>query len=454
MDIKYQNNSKRNAQKNVRFARYFAMLFVIMLLLLTTKPAQACCGCEKSYHTQTRNVIEDEHEDTREHITDEFIKFHEWFSTTFFLQYIEPALKDMAAELSAAGMQQAFAIGTFLDAGFHMETQRLLGSKQADSHANYSPSTSMCVFGSNVKSLAATQQRTRANKAVLAAQSLNRQMANNSSILGASKTEGRRARLNQFKTRYCDARMNGGLNNGDTICQPHSGSGNLHVNNDVDFMRMVDTPRTLNIDFTDTTLTNDEIDIIALGHNLYGHETFSKLSQNALKDTSSLDEMMDIRGVLAKRAAARNSYDSIVALKARGGENAFETALYMRNILGTLGMSESGIRLFLSGIEDPDAGHDPSYYAQLDILARKIYQSPSFYVNLYDKPANVERKKVAMQAIGLMLDRETFKSEMRSEVLLSLMLEMETLEEQDAIENRLRQLDTSDENISDRGGTD
>ena len=67
-------------------------------------------------------------------------------------------------------------------------------------------------------------------------------------------------------------------------------------------------------------------------------------------------------------------------------------------------------------------GENPSYYAQLEILAKKIYQSPDFYANLYDKPANVERKSVALKAIELMLDRAIYESQIRQEMTMSVLL--------------------------------
>ena len=67
-------------------------------------------------------------------------------------------------------------------------------------------------------------------------------------------------------------------------------------------------------------------------------------------------------------------------------------------------------------------GQDPSYYAQLELLAKKIYQSPEFYSNLYDKPANVARKGVALKAIDLMLDRAIFESQIRQEMSTSVLL--------------------------------
>jgi hypothetical protein len=70
----------------------------------------------------------------------------------------------------------------------------------------------------------------------------------------------------------------------------------------------------------------------------------------------------------------------------------------------------------------PMIGEQPSYYAQLEILAKKIYQNPDFFSGLYDSPANVERKSVALKAIDLMLDRAIYESQLRQEMATSVLL--------------------------------
>ena len=63
-------------------------------------------------------------------------------------------MKRMSRQLSANVMQQAFAIGTFIDARQQIRTQRDINRLTAQAHKRYSPSPQMCVFGSNVKGLA------------------------------------------------------------------------------------------------------------------------------------------------------------------------------------------------------------------------------------------------------------------------------------------------------------
>ena len=67
-------------------------------------------------------------------------------------------------------------------------------------------------------------------------------------------------------------------------------------------------------------------------------------------------------------------------------------------------------------------GENPSYYSQLEVLAKRIYENPDFYANLYDSPANISRKSVAMKAVEMMVDRALFESELRQEMIMSVLL--------------------------------
>src|SRR5690606_22562062 len=85
-------------------------------------------------------------------------------------------------------------------------------------------------------------------------------------------------------------------------------------------------------------------------------------------------------------------------------------------------------------------GERPSYYAQMEVLTKKLYQNPNFYTELYDKPANVERKNVSMKALELMQKRDIYRSILRSEAILSVMLETALADEQSRVDNEINAL--------------
>jgi hypothetical protein len=72
----------------------------------------------------------------------------------------------------------------------------------------------------------------------------------------------------------------------------------------------------------------------------------------------------------------------------------------------------------------------------MEVLTKKIYQDPAFYASLMDSPANVNRQYAALQSFGLMQKRDIFETVSRSEILMSLLLEMEIAKYQDNIQNR------------------
>ncbi|HRQ60530.1 MAG TPA: hypothetical protein PLO23_03300, partial [Alphaproteobacteria bacterium] len=88
---------------------------------------------------------------------------------------------------------------------------------------------------------------------------------------------------------------------------------------------------------------------------------------------------------------------------------------HLKAILKDFGISDTDI--------DTIYGKNPSYYAQMEILTKTLYQHPNFYTNLYDKPANVDRINTAMAAIRLMQLRDRFDSQTRRELLMASLME-------------------------------
>ena len=79
----------------------------------------------------------------------------------------------------------------------------------------------------------------------------------------------------------------------------------------------------------------------------------------------------------------------------------------------------------------------------MGVMTKKWLQNPNFYTNLIDKPANVQRKGVALQAIGLMQKFDMLKSYLRSEASLSVLLELAVMDLQDDVENEMNVVEGS-----------
>ena len=446
--------------------------FLILLILCILTPlrsvyAHHCHPNDIQKFRDTRDIL-------RDHTDEEFSAHRVWWISIFWEDNLLPALMLMADQLTAIAVKQTEVVGGFLDAKHQMETQQVLQEITARAHKDYQPSAGMCEIGSSMKSLAASERQGEVNTVVLSQRSMDRALGNANTSAAAGSLEDTTSRLKQFREVYCNPFDN---NNGmDYMCEHDqdanlsnstvgnaapSGIGgvdNLRFNKDVDFARTLAFPWTLDVNFTDGSgeETADEQDVFALAANLYSRQVMPRPKggdlQNEGTTLSPLQQAyMDARSVLAKRSVAENSYNALVGMKSAGtaGSRDFLEALLLElgvedtstDVKVHMGDSSGSPPTYPSqDISQLDAllGENPSYYAQMEVLTKKIYQNPDFYTNLYDKPANVERKGVALQAIGLMQKFDTLKSNLRTEATQSVLLELAIIEVQQEIEEAMR----------------
>lgn len=369
---------------------------------------------------------------------------HTAWMTGFFAIHIGPQLNAVAHQMTTVIAHQTHAIGRFFDATIQLEVQREFQRLTLQAHKDYHPSYGMCTFGTAVRNLASADARVRAAKSVLDEQSLRRQLGSMGTSASAGARIDRQNRLGQFRDRFCNYHDNNKITNLpglaaipgtglESVCA--AAVPNRTLNSDVDFGRTVGLARTIAFDPADPAIDAAEPDIFALSRNLYAHEPLQGLTASLLAGNNNNQKLyMDLRSLAAKRSLAENSFSSVVALKAIGepGAGAAGTRPYLEALLQELGMGDEEARAYL--------GERPSYLAQLEVLAQKMYQRESFYVDLYDKPANVERKKVAMQAIGSILNRDIYNSNLRAEAMMSMLLELKLIPAQKAVEDNIGKL--------------
>lgn len=380
----------------------------------------------RSDHYRARN-------DINENTSIRFTEHRGWLVNTFFTQQVLPALMLFTEQMSAVAMQQTMIIGQFLDAKHQLETQRLLQELQVQAHKDYQPSEDFCWFGTNVRSLAASEQKGRANAYLLARRQNARQLGEVNMGGAPDGDNDKSARWNQYLELFCDPQdsdwvATNAANTGLVpLCNP-APTLPTYTNADIDYTRLIDNPRTISVDEFGTgvsltaglNVTPTEEAVFALGNNLYGHDIIARIKEAAdFRDADYKSWYMALRSVVAKRSVAENSFNAIVALKSEGtpvfgSTLGPETYRFLGPILIELGVPSADVREII--------GSRPSYYAQLELLAKKIYQNPDFYAGLYDKPANVQRKSVALKAIELMVDRAIYESQIRQEMLSSVLL--------------------------------
>lgn len=381
-----------------------------------------------------------------------------WFDFTYWQQHMLPAFMQAGSQYAAVGMKQMAIIGMFMDAQQQVKTQRLIQEMRAQAHKDYHPSVGMCEFGTRVKGLAASERKGEMNALILSERSLDRFFSNKDTATAKGGKADMQARLDKFKFAFCDTNdHNSGLylicphiNDSINSLNPITVGGvtisaaerraiaRQRFNKDIDYQRTIEHPLTIPFDLTnDASPSDSDEEIIAMADNLYGYTAFNnadheKIATVTNTETNALQKAyLDMRAVVAKTNVAQNSFNALLALKGEGTEGSSE---FIQAYLQELGVPEEETQQFL--------GENPSYHAQMEILTKKAYQSPLFYTNLYDKPANVERKAVAMQAIGLIQKFDLLKSYLRTEASLSVLLELSIQQLQNEIENVINTIDT------------
>lgn len=348
------------------------------------------------------------------------------------------AMMIMAEQLTTVMVHQVFVIGTFFDAKHQLELQRYFEESLADAHIQYHPSHQMCSFATNIRSLAASERQSYANASILNEGMVNRQLLGVDTLASGGPVSDKKARMRKFKETYCNPSANKGVteflcgmdHDGDAVIDTPGSTTAERIDKDIDFMRTLGRQYTVDVNLTDGTLTPDEEDIIALSRNLYAHDVFTPLPEGVLMSEEGKDTYQDTRSVTAMRSVAQHSFSSLVGMKARG--SADSTTLvsdYMSNIMLDLGIQNNELEEFL--------GDNPSYFAQMEVLTNKMFQHPTFFVNLYQKPDNVKRTTVALQALEIMQDRDRFEAALRREMLISMILETQLRSKQEAAENKI-----------------
>lgn len=392
-------------------------IFFLGLLLIFIFPFTLIGGSKKASACATCSVYESA-------LRSEFSTHQSWLSNSWWNGNVEPAIKQFADEFRSSTLFDTITFGVFLDAQNLMGAQRAIQESTVNTLKNYTPSDTICKFGTLSRSLALSESKGNANQLVLSKRSLNRQMGHTRMASSSGPQQDQAARLEQFQKDYCDVQDFGTAMKPMCIGSP----SDARLNIDINYTRAVDTKSTIDLDLTDATSTNDESDIIALGNNLYAHKIFDRINAKDLKQDNKKDlqsTFLDQRSIVAKRSVAENSFYEIVGQKSKGGTGS---QAYFLKVLESLGLSSTDAQKYL--------GDAPSYDAQMEVLTKKLYQDPAFYASLMDSPANVNRQYAALQSFGLMQKRDIFETVARSEMLMSLLLEMEIAKYQDVIQNR------------------
>lgn len=303
------------------------------------------------------------------------------------------------------------SIGTFFDARNLNDALRSLRVSSVETMKNYAPSDTICRFGTLSRSLALSEAIVDRNRMSFSKMLFDRNRQQFNTVF-SSPGMGLSFMIKDFKVKYCENADNNGFLNG--YCAAVADASDVLYNRDVDFTRVFDTPLTFDADFaTNTDATNDQQSLIALFDNLSKIPPYMDGGKDAFDPNKNLLTTQDARAVNAARDVAGNTFGALVGERAR---TTAASAEYMRAVLTQIGVTEEDAIALI--------GENPSYFAQMEILTKKIFQDPVFYANLYDSPANIDRQRVAMKAVELQQDRDFLESLRRREMLLSVLLNL------------------------------
>ncbi len=391
------------------------------VLFVQSAAASPCCTCIALAALATRAAIVAFHADTRSYVSDEMKKEQEWWIDEVMEGHVRPALQRMTRTFVTLQKLVTVDYYKMTDVENLLETSQTYGLKQAEIHKKFQSSQELCEIGTLVGGLAAAREISRGTTLSMSEYGIKRDLFDAGAVSAEGRDEDMAARLEQFKTTYCDPRaQNFAL---EQVCG--EGGPPARRNRDIHYAMMADIPKTLDVSAVgaaDPEGGEEYLeDLQALEVNLFGSEVLwpiEDLEGNEKKHEKLLS-------IAAARSVARNSYWRQVGLKAAGPPNRRE---FMAAVLKELGAEDDAINAYMS--------KNPSFYERLDVLAKKYLQKPGFYIGLNDKPGNLVRKSAALDMIKLMIRGERKKTREASSATAAVWLMTELNAAQDRVENK------------------
>jgi hypothetical protein len=332
-------------------------------------------------------------------------------------------MRQVSTQLVQTMMIQTRMIGGFIDTQAALDSQRALQRLQAQALKDYTPGVALCQFGTLSRSLAASESRGVATQKIINEVMLDRELMRKSTFGSVSAGDGNLFRMHQFKNDFCGRTDESSAL--DQFCVNPVTATN--INRDIDYTRALDIPLTLDINFLGTATPEQQrnnVNLLALAENLYSNEKIAGFEYNAFERGGVVaDDAQSMRTIMASRGIARNSFAALVGMKAQG---TAASGQYMRAVLTQMGLPAADAQRLV--------GENPSYFAQMEVLTKRLYQDPRFFAELYDKPANVDRQRAAMRGINLAQQNDLLDVLQRREMLLSILLELklQNLDEKDS----------------------
>lgn len=345
-------------------------------------------------------------------------------------------MQRMTLELSSVMMQQVGIIGALIDSKIQLDRQLYFWEKQQEAYEDYHPEEQLCAIATMTEGLSTTETTSRLTKLQLSKTWAEEDQATDLLHTSEGKFRAIDIRFRNFQNKYCQPTNN--TNAMKIYCNAIVAGGPARYNRDLNYAELVQRPRTIPVNFTnDVNLDPIEEDLLSMGRLLFNPDPLEFPTASEQEAANKMDDVerfirpyQKYRSVSAIRNAARYSFSNLISMKAEGTGS---TNSYIEALLQEFGMPTDDIERFV--------GNNPSYFSQMAVLTKFIYQHPNFYTNLITQPANVSRMDTTMEALRLMQNRDRFESLLRKEMLLSLVVEMKLRKHQKDVDSTLEQMD-------------
>ncbi len=350
--------------------------------------------------TVIRNYVQDFFTDVR----------NEYFLDQFVTDLVEPALKKKTQQISQNDQQESNAIGAIQDARAANDQATEIGVAQADTALDYAPHPFIGQMATYTRGLALSSEAIRQSR-------LLRGAAGTADLLAASGTLSAKGggavedwRLKNLKDLYVDPEQQGGY-------LRELVGGDQRVNRDLDIAKTLMGRETLDINFEDSTLTEDERDFLALKENLLPSDAMENSRMRDLGTTeANLTDLPALLSLTARREMIDRTINTIAGQRAQGSDVSTQE---MQALLRQLGYSDDSPEM-------KDVSGKASYEAHMDILTRRVFQNPNMYSNLIANPVALRRILVSQNAVRNMQQFDIYASTTRAEDLTAMWAWLET----------------------------
>ncbi|MES2728917.1 MAG: hypothetical protein V4621_02310 [Pseudomonadota bacterium] len=349
----------------------------------------------------------------KEYVRDFFTDTKDFYLSDFVTEFVEPALKKKTQQVVSSDQQENNAEGAIADATQANEQATEIGIAQAETALDYAPHPLIGQMATYSRGLALASERMRQSRLV-------RGDAGTADLLAASGTltaKGGGAvedwRLKNLKDLYIDPDQQGGY-------LRKLVHGDERVNRDLDVARSLVGRNTLDLNFEDTTLSEDEQDFLALKENLASSAAMENSRMRDLATTdAALTDLPELLSLTARRSLIDRTINTIAGMRARGSD---VSAPEMQALLRQLGYADDSPEM-------QDITGQASYEAHMDILTRRVFQNPNMYVNLIANPTALRRILVSQNAVRNMQQYDMYATTTRAEDLTALWAWLETREQ-------------------------